>query len=410
MPRTGPDKYTYRLSMVNKKNTTKKKKQQRQPQQRRVANLATTSVAKHVPRMRKHDYVSSSAKALSDAISDPFESELVKFPLADNSLIPCDSQAVKLYGQTEVIMQASRTTIDIFGFPEGFHGDTHDRDPVMAPLTSGGSTQVMGVGPGGRSAWGWVQQNISASSAQEFVSPSATAPGVGALMYDDYSARLNIQSASSGTTANKARLVATGIRCSFMGRQINIEGRVQSVCLYEMPLAGLTFSAYRNDESYRNRAMGANRTVRAKCWPNCDSPVYRYLTSDVTENQLCRIRLKITDLAEGDKVLIEYVGLYEVVRGNAGGLMTPSPIVPQPAMLGNAISSHSGRDGKLAHHIVAHKIMQHPVLSRVGEVAEAALAMIGGNVAGQKFISTITNAATKVGSVSEMLAPLLLVA
>ena len=333
-----------------------------------------------------------------------------RIPLPENGLIPCKSETLTVTSRNTVSIASLQTQLTIWAIPEGVpelkEQEEHYTSCVVT--TSLGDIQAPLAPSGAASAMLFVQQDPSGDPVTGL--PSG-APGLVPLFNDNYDQRMafvNGFAVSAQAAADVFRLVGFEVKYSILGRQVNIEGNVETVCLYETPGPQNPFSAYRVSDSYRTRTFGRSRSVTHKFYPNCETIQYRPIGNPLSGNRMpVRMMALITDLQAGDKVLIESVAQYEVVRPKALGLAAPSPVTKDVSHLTNAIMTHAGQPGKLLDHVVAHKIISHPWLSHVRTLGKHALEVIGGANIGSKLMTAVKSALVEGAEFVERAAPLL---
>jgi hypothetical protein len=332
-----------------------------------------------------------------------------------SEVIPCTSNLVPRRGRKDITIVSGMTCLDLWFLPDGFQPDNFDKDNWSQGQTVF-ADGIVGYGMmpsiGGRAPlFGLVQQNAT-PEANSFmnlpVTAAANSTDMG-LMLAPVDATWPTVRNSVNSFPQEARLVSAEVKISFSGRQTNIEGVKESLCTYETPANGETMDAYLEDKAYRTEVFDSRRVVTLRWWPNCETPIFRKLSAESTNpaSTVTRWRAKLRDLAPGDKFRIEYVANYELVRPRALAMQTPSPIAHDLSALANAIPSHAGTNESLAHHVVAHKVMQHTLLSKIPHLANVALEIIGGSAVGAKLVSALRTAASTVGPAAELLAPLL---
>lgn len=345
----------------------------------------------------------------SESLHKPMRAVNSKQPLSDRPYTPCRTETFSVTGQYEATIPVNTTCLDLYACFEGFWKEEGlEEGPYCGKWNGSTGVYPCPVGAGTVPSVAFIGQYALGVDTY----PGFTLPVPGAnvfpMLSDSYVAMMQLSEGSDKQSADTVRLVSVGVEFVMLNTQATIEGRIQTVCPYEFPNHLARFGDFRQDPSMRAGVFGSNRTLKMGYWPNCESPQFRQIQADTISAKTVRMRGKISNLKEGDQLLITWKANYEVVRARASMLATVSPVTPSAILLGNAIMTHAGQDGKLAAHVVAHKIIAHPYFSKVRGLAEHALALIGGAKIGPKLISALRGAIAEAPAFLEATAPLLL--
>jgi hypothetical protein len=366
----------------------------------------------HKEKIEERHLVDAHVHSWSEAIREPWKATNARIPLSDKPNAPCKTETFSITGQSELRIPSGSTAIDLYPVFDGvFNQEGAETDPYMGSYTKALTPHpcpIGTIGAGVRSVCMVGQYSADVDTSNSFKIP-VWSTNTFTVEADNYDAVMPIQGgADHRNSADQARLVSLGIRFSMLNTQSTIEGRVQSVCLFEMPLDAAQFSDYRQDRSYKNSIFGANRNQSVEWWPNCETPQFRpCLINSSVEGKSVRQRIKLSNLQEGDQILVTFKANYEIVRPRASQMAAPSPLTASGAQLGNAMMTFSGNKGTLASHLIAHKIVSHPHFSKVRHLADTALEMIGGSAVASKMFSYLKTALAEVPAVVEAAAPLL---
>jgi hypothetical protein len=400
------------VTATNKKNvnvprtTGRRRNQQQQPQGPKQSR-------KLVSRLEESHLVDSHTHAWSKSIKDPWKSQNAKIPLSEEPNSPCKTETFSITGQKEMTVPAGKTAIDIWSCLEGaFNTEASAEDPYMGRYTVDSIARPMPLGYNGtasRSVAMVGQYNTDVDLIDTFALPTYTPTNMFVVEADPYTNIMPFTYAGTHSdVADSARLVSVGIRFTMLNQQSQIDGRMQAVCPFEMPVEGTGFDNYRQDNSYQYGVFGSNRNLEVKWWPQCETPMFRQILSlSPMEGKTMRHRIKLSNLTAGDQVLVTFKANYEVIRPRAASIATPSFLTPQGAQLGNAVMTFAGQNGTLNSHMIAHKIVAHPHFSKVRKLADTALEVIGGSAVGSKMLGYLKTALAEVPALVEAAAPLL---
>jgi hypothetical protein len=363
------------------------------------------------------DLIPKSTKEYLEAVDNPWGKFAVipHIPLAENGM-PCTSNTFSIYGATEHTVGSGVSVLDFWFYPEGVPTVEVDSSEYTYPQLTTTTTNVP-LGPpkaGNPLACAGIFAEAADINTNQAMYPNVPTHAQ-ILSYDtNVSAELPVQRGLAGQACDMARLVGFSVRVGFVGRQVDIEGTLESLCLFEEPgqIAGLPgdFDQYRSTATYQRQTFSAKRFARWDFKPNCETPLYRACrdTAVAITSYETRMRGRLIDLAPGDKIRIEYIGLFEVNRRLASRGQIPAPISSQATELSNAIMTSGTSGGKLAAHHVAHLVSQHPAFSQHTQILHHAAEVIGGTAAAGGLYAAIAGFLAETPVAAALLAPLML--
>ncbi len=156
-------------------------------------------------------------------------------------------------------------------------------------------------------------------------------------------------------------------------------GFVEFYHTYEMPPSGTLLHSLRNNSRYKRGLFSQSRSHEFVYMPNCDS--YRYhenLAGTTNTTQLpCRLSVMIT-LPTAASVLVEYVWFGELTSERVQSVHTARDLSVDAPVVKSAIPKAFSEGQTLQSAVVEQKIESHPILKKIGGLAEAGLAGVGG--------------------------------
>lgn len=356
------------------------------------------------------DTICPVASRYSKALQDPWTAPPSgKNPYSED-MVACTSNVVPRVNYKTITVKSGVSCLDLWLFPEGlWNGE--DEAMKMTYVDAGSPSQKVysGMGPTEAtipSAFGLVIQNPSDQSNTNMALPNLAIPGINSshfLLYNDVEAQWPTDAARNGAASQHARAVGSALKVSFVGRQVDVEGTVESMCLFENPAKG-QWPQFLTDRSFRTKSFGAKRDATVKWWPNCESKDWKRIEASASFGSSVRWRVKITGLQAGDKVRLDYCTNYELQRPQSLAMETPAPMTGDIPAVGNAIRTYHGSNATLAQHILAEKVVRHPQLRDLPGMEKAVIVVDDEHERGKeaswvgKTIDTLLRTGTRVAT------------
>jgi hypothetical protein len=363
----------------------------------------------------------------SSVLKNPFTYDPgdVGMPLNEDNF-PCKSVKTRNYSSQTLVWGASPSDVQIHFYadasaeaittPEGDR--VYQRCLFNASALSGFPGLVLDTNAGS-SAEGIAFGYIYATVGNDFSMAQLT-NSLAPALYDRLSVPATINYVTGQAPNIQARTYAYGIRITYLGALLNAKGYVEFVCSREAvgrsSTTAPTFNGLRDkDPSYRRFFFGDKRTVQYHWSPNCDSVKYGIISGGTAASNTVnsRIACRIGGMVENDEVLVEVMHFQEFQGNLFSAISTLTPQTQDAVAVSNALVSGHGlsqptmggaQPVPLHTEAMAQKVQQHPIIRKLGNMAEGAGALTIARKIGTKLL---TGAGDLLGD-AEMLSPLLM--